>query len=223
MAAVMLAAGMALVAAPAAAHCDEISGNTLVLNNCFLHKTVEDRVEALNAAADGTVAFILVKHRQFHPENVTIKNGGTVVWVYADRAIGGNEDHDPRSSSTCGSQQLDIQQCVPLRPLNQPQPWGDCFDVLIDQGEFMKDLGDVYALTFRVNAASGALQKSEGVASGTPVVGQPPLADPFTTCPAGSASVGGAAGLATIPYHCGIHGAPLQPVDRMRGTIIVEA
>ena len=215
--ALALLAPLVLAPAPAEAHCDGITGNTHGVSNCLLQETLEDRVKQFNDATDGMLVIVLAKDRQFHPENVTIRDGGTVVWVWADGQD--NRLHEPRSSVSCGTREADLAQCMP----NVPQRWGECFDVLPDTGNYLGDLGSdnvVYAVTFWSAPPSGPIQKSHGLLSGTLPVpyGAAPLPEEPKTCAADTASFDD--GLATIPYHCAIHGTPTVPFQ-MRGTVTV--
>ncbi|HEV8360923.1 MAG TPA: hypothetical protein VGR28_10755 [Candidatus Thermoplasmatota archaeon] len=222
--AVVAALPLALVLAlapPAAAHCDFTTGNIVqagpvAVSRCMVQTVLEGGVDAVNAQLDGQVAFVMVKDFRFHPDHVTIRNGGTVVWVYAD--VQGAAQHDPRSSSTCGSQALDLALCNPLLPLR----WGKCFDVLRDTQDLMEDLGDLYPVTYRYDPGTGLVEKSFGTLSGAPVVGQPPVAEPFTPCEPDTTTP--APGQSVVPYHCGIHGTPLAfngADGQMRGAITI--
>lgn len=217
--ALALLAAAALPAVPSAwAHCEPgTGGSTLgLVSTCPLNEHVETATDALNEATDGALAVVVVKDRRFHPEVVNVRNGGTVVFVYADKDM--NELHDPLSSGPCMDAAVDPavapKDCLPT-------DFGRCFDVKVDDGVTMKDYGQTYPLTFRYRPADGVVEKSRGVLSGTPVVGEPPLADPFVDCPAGTSL--NAAGQAVIPYACSLHGSPFTPVREMRGAIIVEA
>lgn len=202
----------------ASAHCDPGSGSTILglVSTCPYNGDVEAALQAASAATGGTVAFVLVKDYTFHPNVVTVKSGGTVVFLYADTE--GQAQHDPRSSGPCTDAGVDPalapEACVPSAP-------GRCFDVRRDQGADLKQVGDSYPLTFRYTPAASLIEKSRGILSGTPVVGQPPLAEAFKACPAGSGATG--ASRAVVPYHCGNHGGSGTPIQTMRGAIIVVA
>ncbi len=195
-----------------AGHCDGIEGNILVVDKCQLNETLEDHVKGLNDASDGSTAFVLVKDFRFHPEVVTIRPGGTVVFVHAD--IHSNQQHDPRSSGPCADGDADpvadAQSCIPTT-------LGTCFDVYRDTGQFQKDNGDTYPVTFRV-AGPGLdhVEKSHGWWSGTDH-GDALGAQPFAACPPDTHIE--QEGVFVVPIHCGIHGAPRTFVTQMRGAI----
>jgi len=212
-----------LFVAPAAwAHCDNIDGAIGVVPKCLLNEAIEDRIKQLNDLGGGEWAFVMVKDTQFHPENVTIKNGGTVIWVWLDAFS--NQVHDPRSSVSCdGTRQSALLQCMP----NTPERWGECFDVLRDKLSFMGDTNTknfYYPVTFKVDTPAAPLQKSHGVLSGTlplPYSDSPnsfPFPQTFQTCTQDTAAYDG--GVVTVPYHCGIHGTPTLPF-KMRGSITI--
>lgn len=218
-AAVGLAALVALtvpVLVPGAqAHCQDNYPILFVLRNCPIQGGLEAAIDAANAASAGDMAYVLLKDLRFHPDVVTIKNGGTVVFV--NSVLAGVEKHDPRASGPCanGIEPLpDPEACVPtwLDPVRDPF----CFDVLPDTGSVM-DKGDRYPVTLKYAPAPLGFEKSHGYMSGTPV-GTATGAKPFVSClpitgyPEGDRAV--------IAYHCGIHGIP--NVDTMRGVILVE-
>jgi plastocyanin len=162
------------------------------------------------------VTFVAVYDFRFHPENVTVRSGGTVVWLWADEL--GPTNHDPRSSGSTGSVTLDK-----LKP--SPTALGACFWNLLDQGHLLGQggvagNGDAYNLTLR-SPSAGRIEKSAGMGSGSlPLLGSPPHAQPFSPCPAGTASVT-LEGAMVFPYHCGVHAAPGGSEPGMRGTITV--
>lgn len=226
LASAMAAAFMLVPWAPlAAAHCPTgdagvpvpaLSGTPLAVSTCPLNDPVEAQLQALSAASGGTVAFVLVKDFSFHPDVVTVKSGGTVVFVYAD--VDWNQQHDPTSSGPCLDAQVDPvaepAACVPTDSAR-------CFSYEADHGlNAMKALGDNYPLTFRYAPASG-IAKSMGVLSGTPVLGEPPLAQAFKACAPDTGY--DTPSQAVIPYHCALHAGPFGPHPEMRGAIIVTA
>jgi plastocyanin len=206
----LVALALAASAPPAAAHCNT-SGNLVIVPKCTIMAALELAVDQANAAADGQVAFVLLKDFRFHPENVTIRNGGTVMFVWAD--TDSVNFHDPRNSGSTGSPSDDLQKPTPNGLA------GSCFWNLNDQGDFLEEAGDFYNVTLRYDAGSGVLSKSAGLTSGsTPVIGDPPLAQAFQDCPAGNSSGGPVE--VVVPYHCGIHGTIGNNLG-MRATITV--
>lgn len=205
--AVGLLAGLVLLAStPSASAACGAQGNILLIPKCFIEENLEDVVEALNAQMDGDVAFVYAQDFRFHPENVTIRSGGSVVFFWLDN-LGGNQNHDPRNSGTTGSQTLDL-----LKPKPIPELTSKCFDIVDRPGHLLLGQGgaagngDTWNLTFRFTPATGLVERSEGLMTGSaPVVGEPPQAGPFLDCPAGTSSNSAAA--AVIPYHCGLHGS----------------
>lgn len=196
----------------AKAHCDPGTSGELApgLSTCPANEPLEETIDALNAASDGTVVHVLVKDLRFHPEVVHVKSGGTVVLVYADTDR--NEQHHVVSSGQCADSGVDPVEdpkaCDPSVP-------GLCFDNARDQGQFMKALGDEYPVTFRYATADQVVEKSHGYLSGT-LVGDLTGAQNFRECPDGTADT--EPDRAVVPYHCRIH------TDiGMRGTIVVEA
>lgn len=196
----------------ASAHCDGVSGSVVVLDRCLAWTQVEKAIDAANLAGDGQVAFIAASCQRFHPESVTIHNGGTVTFVWADALC--NDQHDPRSSVSTGSTAADQ-----LKPAPDRYRFGECFDVKADEGNLLQNNNPDYPLTFRVDFGTGAVQRANAILAGAPVVGEPPVAKPFTSCPAGNASTDGSE--VVIPYHCGVHGFINTPVTAMRGSITV--
>lgn len=207
------------LAPPAAAHCPSGSAGHLllpgVISTCPLNQSLEDAVAAANAASGGRLAFVLLKDFRFHPDVVSIKTGGTVVFVYADTDQ--SQQHDPRSSGGCssGTPLPEPEQCV-LGPTG-----GACFDVHNDDGGFMVYNGQTYPVTLRYVPATGVIQKSRGLMSGT-LMGDLTGAKPFTNCSPVNGVDSGPAGT-TIPYHCGIHGLATTTVKLMRGAIVITA
>lgn len=202
---------------PAAAHCPAgTAGNLLgVTNTCQFNDELEVAIDQANAAADGQVAFVMVKDLRFHPDVVTIKTGGTVVFVYAD--VDQSQQHDPKSSGLCatGSAVPNPETCVPVRDQT-----GRCFWVFNDDGATMSYAGQTYPITLKYAAGSGLIQKSRGFLTGTPV-GDLTGAQPFRNCPAGTGY--NSASETIIAYHCGVHGAADTQIKDMRGAIVVEA
>ncbi len=200
-------------APPASAHCEEPMLVLGILDTCAVQGPLEQAVDALNLALQGEAAVVLVKDFRFHPEVVTIRDGGTVVWVWGDTLAA--QHHDPASSASCGSREADLQRCRPSDP-------GRCFDVLRDQNELLTSEGDHYALSFRAGAAPGGgvlVEKSHGYLGGMqPADGL--WAEPFQPCPAASAS--GDAGEAVLPFHCALHGGAFTPRKEMRGAVVIQ-
>ena len=225
MGALALSFGFLLAAVPpAAAHCDGITGSIGPVSKCFLHTLAEDTVEALNAAGNGEYAFVLAKDFRFHPENVTIRSGGTVYIVWADFL--GPQVHDPRNSVSTGDQALDRMKPAP--PIHDPVLKGHigrCFDILRDtQPPQNLDQGDVYYLTFRYDEPTGSVAKSHGILTDqVPVVGDPPVSEDYQPCADEVRSVSPDPGKAVLPYHCGLHGVPggVNGQSQMRGSITI--
>jgi plastocyanin len=221
---ILLAVGIAataLVIPLAQAHCDPGTDGSVapgVPSTCPFNFVPETAITAADGASGGATAFVLVKDFTFHPNVIHVRSGDTVVFVYAD--VDWAQQHNPTSTNGCQNGPLDLgnpESCVP--PATSP-PAGSCFSIATDQGAFLKSPGDTYPLTFRYTSASG-LQKSDGVLSGTaPVVGSPPYAQPFKTCPPSSGYAEGAS--YAIPYHCTIHGGAATSRNTMRGVIVVD-
>lgn len=219
----LLVAGL-LPATTTEAACDpEVEGHLLALpivgatpSSCTYNDEMIAVVDALNAASDGSMAYVLVKDFGFHPAITHIKTGGSVTFIYAD--LEWAQNHDPRSSGTCRTADVDPlanpESCIPGAGA------GRCFDVFNDQGAFMKSSGDTYPLTFRYDAARSVVDKSHGMGTGSPT-GDLTGAEPFRSCPA--STVVAYDEQAVIPYHCKIHGDANSQVTRMRGVIVVEA
>ncbi len=219
----LLVAGL-LPATTSEAACDpEVEGHLLAVpivgatpSSCTYNDDLIAAVDALNAASDGSMAYVLVKDFGFHPAVTHVKTGGSVTFIYAD--LEWAQNHDPRSSGSCrdaGADPLaDPASCAPGFGA------GRCFDVFNDQGSFMKSAGDTYPLTFRYDAARGALDKSHGMGTGS-ALGDLTGAQPFRQCP--SSTVMTYDEQAIIAYHCKIHGEANSQVTRMRGVIVVEA
>lgn len=210
--ALLVGAPFVFLASPAAAHCENGSMIGNLVNSCLLMEPIEDVLVDINAALGGDMAFVLARERRFHPEVVTIRTGGTVVWLYAD-AVNNADNHDPRDSGTCGSQEADLNRCGPSSP--NPAP---CFDVKDDLGQLLKSPGDFYHVTFTYAPATGQIEKSFGLRSGT-LVGDLTGAGAFIPCPSFISS--NTPERAVIPYHCAIHGGLFTIEKGMRGAVIV--
>lgn len=221
-------AGMLLLTAPlslapsAAAHCPSAADYKIlvVVRNCDLQGGIEAAVDALNAAGDGLLAFVVTKDRRFHPDTVNIKNGGTVVFLNFPAV--GVDDHDPRASGGCasGAPRPNPETCVPRWRDPAVDPF--CFDVKDDTGGFLDQKAGRYPVTLRVESEPVTFLKSHGYLTGTPV-GTVSGAQPFQPCQPETGTIQGGQGI--IPYHCGIHGIPggANGVEQMRGVIVVEA
>jgi len=212
---VLAALAVPLAAAPpAAAHCTHPTYLLFqqLVTTCALNQPLEDALAQASDATGHTLAFVLVKDRGFHPPVVHVKSGGSVVMVYADAEAA--EQHDPRDSARCSNTVDPVADPEGCLPGANP---GRCFDALTDLGGFLEQFGDTYPLTFRFDGAT--LRESKGLLSGTlPVVGDPPLAEPFQACAGVSYD---SPVQAVVPYHCRIHG--VVGAGTMRGTIVVEA
>jgi plastocyanin len=199
---------------PAAAHCPNGQGAILgAVSTCQYNDEAEVAVAQANASSQGNTAFVLVKDKSFHPPVVTIKSGGTIVFVYADSDQ--SEQHDPRGSGRCGNAVDPLalpEKCVPSVSN------GPCFDVVRDDGTNMVFMGQTYPVTLKYTSGSGLLQKSRGLLSGS-AVGDLTGAQPFSNCP--SVTHYAQPTQAVIPYHCGLHGT--ATTGEMRGTIVVKA
>jgi plastocyanin len=221
-----LAALLALPAMPVAqAHCDGGEGYIVVVDKCIAQTGIEAAVDALNAASDGSYAFVIAKDQRFHPENVTIRNGGTVVFVWAD--VFQSDVHDPRNSASTGSQALDMLKPTP------PKLWPDglsgaCFDVVPNQDALLSKTTPLFPVSLRYDAGTGIVSVSNSVLPGTPLGapigrledGTPPVSQPYHDCAQGISS--NASDSAVLPYHCGVHGGATTPVRAMRGSIRIE-
>lgn len=197
---------------PAQAHCDHPQHLLGIIDTCDLHEPLEDSVLAFNEAMDGQVAIILAKDKLFHPEVVTIRPGGTVVFMHAD--VHTNEDHDPKSSPTCGSQEADMDKCPPF----PPDRIGRCFNVFKDTGNTLQRPGDGYELTFDYDPGQDTVYKSHGILTST--LGPGEWAEEFEECPDDTSSR--TPERAVIPFHCALHGG-FSTADRdMRGAIIID-
>jgi len=206
------------IVTPAAAHCDGVTGQILVVDKCIVQTAMEQAVDAFNAAGDGSVVMVFPSQQRWHPENVTVKNGGTVLFVWAD--VLGSDIHDPRNGASTGNQALDRLKPVPP-PLYPQGLTGECFDIIKDQNEFL-DKGKYYPVTFRVDPVTHALSVSNSLlAGGLPLLGSPPLTKPFHDCLPGLGSTSPDPTLFVLPYHCGVHGAANTPIKAMRGSITV--
>jgi plastocyanin len=214
-----LAAGLlcTLLPAPADAHClpgtDHQTLPPIPFSSCTLNQPLEDLSMQVSAASGFTVAIVFVKDFTFHPEVVTVRSGGTVVFKWLDEDW--VETHQPQSSGLCANAVDPLaapRQCVPSAAAR-------CFSRLADDAQPLDTSDDAYPVTFRYDGATGLLEKSRGILSGTPVVGEPPLAQAFRACP-GDTSYR-SAGQAVMPYHCQIHGGAATPVQMMRGAIVV--
>lgn len=202
----------------AAGHCPEGGEQAIVagISTCPANEHLEDAVDELNRASNNETVYVLVKDLGFHPPVVNVTDGGTVVFVWGDTDR--SEQHDPKSSGVgddadCHAAWQDPTACRPQNP-------GACFS-LSDASNFLSDPGDTYPVTLRVDD-DGTVLVSEGYASGSPVVGEPPFAPRFSECPDGTAAEGPWEGSYVVPYHCGIHGGPHTVEQVMRGAVIVR-
>lgn len=160
-------------------------------------------------AAEHDLAVIVMKDRQFLPPVVTLRSGGTVLFVWADSEK--REHHSPQSSGSTGDPATDLGGgYVPAAP-------GACFSSILDLGAEIVGEGSTYPLTLAF--AGGRISKSMGYFGGSPV-GDLTGAQALRLCPAGSHSV--QAGAAVVPFHCKLHGFQFGgDQGRMKGAVLV--
>jgi plastocyanin len=172
---------------------------------------LDDDLAAFLAQANQAMpdlAVVVMKDRLFLPPIVQVKEGGSVLFVWADSEA--REAHSPQSSGTTGSAALDRSGLyVPAAP-------GKCFNSFIELGGELQGEGHAYPLS--LDRAGERVRKATGLAASTPPGA---LFAEWVTCPAGSHSSDGQGWV--VPYHCRLHGVEVGgPNGAMKGAIVLR-
>lgn len=159
------------------------------------------------------VAVVFMKDRLFLPPVVSVRSGGTVLFVWADSER--REHHSPRSSGSTGDPARDLSGAY----APDLDVWGKCFNAEAELGQEVSGEGATYPLTLAFDPAAQRIRAAMGVFAGS-AVGNLTGADPLRTCPVGTHALQG--GAAVVPYACKLHGFALAGENgQMKGAVIV--